>query len=108
MRTVFTRRLVDFDDCFRQVRAGIEQLHALGFVHNDIHSDNVMFVDRVGGNLVVIGFDSCAVKGDQIPDKRGATPDGVCTEEFENDFLGLEVFREGLMERERALRNPAV
>jgi serine/threonine protein kinase len=85
-------RSVDNESCLEQVRAGIDHLHhTFNLVHNDIHLDNVMFVDRDGDALVIIDFDSCAVKGDPLPDKRGQMPKGACTAEFENDSFGLDM-----------------
>jgi hypothetical protein len=51
-----------------------------------------MFVDRASDKLVIIDCNSCAVQGSRIPNKRLATPGGVFTAEFENDFFGLIVF----------------
>jgi serine/threonine protein kinase len=86
------RRLVDNEGCFQQVKEGINHLHALGLVHNDINSDNVMFADG-DDTPVIIDFDSCAGKGHPLPDKRGEMPPGACTAEFENDSFGLGMLR---------------
>jgi serine/threonine protein kinase len=89
-------RSVDKKRCFQQVKEGIDHLHALGLVHNDINSDNVMFADGDGSAPVIIDFDSCAVKGHPLPDKRGQMPEGACTTEFENDSFGLDMLRKEL------------
>jgi serine/threonine protein kinase len=47
---------VDTDSYLRHVKAGIDHLHALDIVHNDIHLDNVMFADRDGDVPVIIDF----------------------------------------------------
>ena len=47
------RRLVDTDSYVRRVKAGIDHLHALDIVHNDINLDNVMFADRDGDVPVI-------------------------------------------------------
>ncbi|KAL3469909.1 hypothetical protein BJX99DRAFT_240409 [Aspergillus californicus] len=86
-------RSVD-DGCFRQIQAGINHIHALNLAHNDIHSDNIMFADRDGDAAVIIDFDSCALRGCPLPEKRGQMPEGVCTAEFGNDDFGLRVVLE--------------
>lgn len=91
-----TGRSVDNERCYQQVKAGIDHLHALKLVHNDIHPDNVMFTDRDSDAAVIIDFDSCAVKGKPLPDKRGQMPEGACTAEFENDKLALKMLRKEL------------
>lgn len=89
-------RSVDQESCFQQICAGIDHLHSLNLVHNDIHSGNIMSLDNEGGSFVIIDFDSCAVKGCPLPDKRGQIPEGIFTAEFENDDLGLKVLKEEL------------
>ncbi|CAG8947298.1 unnamed protein product [Penicillium salamii] len=89
-------RLIDNESCLRQVKSGIDHLHALNIVHNDIHQDNIMFTARDGHAVVVIDFDSCAVKGCPLPGKRGVMPEGARTAEFENDNLGLHMLWEEL------------
>lgn len=93
------RRFVDTDSYLRHVRAGIDHLHALDIVHNDIHLDNVMFADRDGDVPVIIDFDSCAIRGLPLPTKRGQLPKGARTAEFENDDYGLEMLQKELSQR---------
>ncbi|KAJ5153751.1 uncharacterized protein N7500_009190 [Penicillium coprophilum] len=80
------------DSFLRQVKAGIDYLHTLNLVHNDIHSDNVMFADQ-SDVPVIIDFDSCASRGCPLPSKRGKLPEGAQTAEFENDDFALELLR---------------
>lgn len=89
-------RLINNKGCIRQVKAGIDHLHDLGLVHNDIHIDNVMFSSRDSETPVLIDFGSCAFKGHPLPDKRGEVPKGIYTAEFENDDLGLKLLQEEL------------
>lgn len=89
-------RLVDKERCFQQIKEGIDHLHALGLVHNDINSDNIMVLDGEGSAPVIIDFDSCAVQGHPLPDKRGEMPQGAYTAEFENDYFGLDMLRNEL------------
>ncbi|KXG50229.1 uncharacterized protein PGRI_061960 [Penicillium griseofulvum] len=80
------------ESCLQQVQAGINHLHKIGLVHNDIHLGNVMFASH--SNMpVLIDFDSCAFKGNLLPDKRGRMPQGTCTAEFENDNFALDMLR---------------
>lgn len=90
------RRFVDTDSCVRHVKAGIDHLHALDIVHNDIHLDNIMLADD--DVPVIIDFDSCAIKGFPLPNKRGQLPKGARTAEFENDYYGLEMLRKELIQ----------
>ena len=80
---------------FQQVKEGID-LHALGLVHNDINTDNIMFADKDSNIPIIIDFDSCAVKGHPLPDKRGQIPEGTYTAEFENDSFGLGILQDEL------------
>ncbi|KAJ5915487.1 hypothetical protein N7466_011420 [Penicillium verhagenii] len=89
-------RWVDRENCLRQIEAGLEHLHSFGVVHNDMRLDNVMFKDRHEDVPVIIDFDSCAMEGCPLPDKRRLLPDGYCTAEFRNDRFGLDKLREEL------------
>lgn len=89
-------RSVNQEICLQYVKAGIYHLHALGLVHNDPHLRNVMFRYRDHDRLVIIDFDSCAVQGNLLPEKRAALPEGICTAEFENDDFALNKLREDL------------
>lgn len=62
---------VNFDPAkvLQGVRDGVEFLHALGLVHNDINPANIMFDDE--GNAVIIDFDSCLPEGEKITRKGG-------------------------------------
>ncbi|KAJ5803864.1 uncharacterized protein N7518_000167 [Penicillium psychrosexuale] len=50
-------RSVDKESCLEQVRAGIDHLHALNLVHNNLYQENVMFADRDIDALAIIEFD---------------------------------------------------
>ena len=89
----------DNESYLRQVKAGINHLHALNIVHNDIHLDNVMFADQDSDVPIIIDFDSCAIRGSLLPAKRGQLPEGASTAEFENDDYGLRILQEGLDRR---------
>lgn len=50
------------------IAAGLQHLHSLGLVHNDINANNIMFDEQL--NPVIIDFDSCRKEGEEFP---GAT-----------------------------------
>jgi serine/threonine protein kinase len=89
-------RSVNIEDCLLQISAGLDHLHSLDIVHNDMRLDNVMFKTRDDDVPVIIDFDSCAIRGFPLPDKRRLLPDGVCTAEFENDDYGLDMLHKEL------------
>jgi serine/threonine protein kinase len=89
-------RSVNNKSCLQQVRAGIDHLHTLNLIHNDIHPGNIMVANQEADTFVIIDFDSCAIKGHPLPEKRGRMPKGACTAEFENDDLGFNMLQEKL------------
>ncbi|KAJ5346143.1 hypothetical protein N7452_004147 [Penicillium brevicompactum] len=84
------------NSCLQQIQAGIDHLHALNIIHNDIHPRNIMVANQEADTFVIIDFDSCAIKGHPLPDKRGRMPEGACTAECENDDLGFKLLQEEL------------
>ncbi|KAJ5550934.1 hypothetical protein N7461_005632 [Penicillium sp. DV-2018c] len=93
-------RYVNNEDCLRQVAAGLDYLHSLDIVHNDIRADNVMFKTQHDDVPIVVDFDSSAIRGSPLPDKRRVPP-GIRTAEFENDAYGLEMLRREIVEEQR-------
>ncbi|PXF39769.1 Serine/threonine-protein kinase shk2 [Gracilariopsis chorda] len=90
-------RKVDRASCIQSVKKGIQHLHALGFCHNDISPDNVMFD---GCNTpVLIDFDSCRREGEPLGSKTGTlgfSRTGIVTSEVENDIFALQKLEEYL------------
>lgn len=83
------------DLCLRGIEQGIQHLHSLGLVHNDINPTNVM-VDEMD-NAVIIDFDSCQQEGCKLGLKagtRGWSMEGSEYASFENDTFGLSRLRE--------------
>ncbi|KJZ70629.1 hypothetical protein HIM_09984 [Hirsutella minnesotensis 3608] len=83
------------DLCLQDMEQGIQHLHSLGFVHNDINPMNVM-VDEMD-RAIIIDFDSCQQVGHKLGLKAGTH--GWSTQEleyarFDNDFIGLSRLRE--------------
>ncbi|CDM29788.1 hypothetical protein CBS147339_9162 [Penicillium roqueforti] len=89
-------RSVDNKSCLQQIKAGLDHLHALNLIHNDIHMRNIMIASQ---EAVIIDFDSCIIKGHQLPakHKRGRIPEDVWTAGFENDHLGFKIFQDKLL-----------
>ncbi|KAK0488298.1 kinase-like domain-containing protein, partial [Armillaria luteobubalina] len=85
----------DIESSLDQIKEGIEHLHDLGLVHNDINPSNIML--DVDGTLVIIDFDSCRKPGESMLEgKYGTFPfsNEEMTSTFENDFYGVEKIRE--------------
>ncbi|KAJ5555898.1 hypothetical protein N7513_003540 [Penicillium frequentans] len=83
----------DYNPVLAEIRSGLEHLHSLGLVHNDINPRNIMFD---GEKAVIIDFDSCRRIGEDLGN-------AVCTYEWcdeiakqsvvENDLKALEEIR---------------
>ncbi|KAJ8131252.1 hypothetical protein O1611_g2377 [Lasiodiplodia mahajangana] len=56
------------DSCLQGIEAGVNHMHSLGLVHNDLNLSNIM-VD--GDNAVIIDFDSCKREGEPLGLKAG-------------------------------------
>jgi len=62
-------RSLDVGECLRGIRSGIDHLHSLGLVHNDLNPYNIML--RSDNTPVIIDFDSCEKEGTLPRGKRG-------------------------------------
>ncbi|KAG8735726.1 hypothetical protein FRC10_010226 [Ceratobasidium sp. 414] len=83
---------LDYLAIVQDIRTGVEHLHSLGLVHNDINPANIM-VDW-NGRGVLIDYDSCRPNGEEFPmgGKQGTAewaPDTTISERG-NDSHGLE------------------
>lgn len=94
---------VDTEKCIAQIRAGVAHLHMLNLVHNDITPENIMFMGTEQ-SLVIIDYDSCAIRGFGLPANHGPAIHGATTAEFENDFIGIRLLYDRLLEHERKLK----
>ena len=53
---------------YEGIKRGVEHLHQIGLIHNDLNPSNIMFD---GDRPVVIDFDSCKQTGQELGDKAG-------------------------------------
>ncbi|KAI1735315.1 kinase-like domain-containing protein [Xylaria scruposa] len=84
----------DKDRCMRGVEAGVQHMHDLGLVHNDLNPTNIM-ID--GGNPVIIDFDSCKPEGEEL--MKGGTCEWSTDETHSkrtNDYYSLSKIREAI------------
>jgi serine/threonine protein kinase len=90
------REVFDHPKCLSDIKAGIEHLHSLGVIHCDINPHNVMLD---GSTFVIMDFDSCTFKGDELRAK--AHIDEWTNNDFEfaqpeNDWSGFEKIKDFL------------
>lgn len=60
----------DISIWLKGIEAGIQHLHSLGLVHNDINPANIMFQGNVP---VIIDFDICSAQGAGLSEMQGST-----------------------------------
>lgn len=90
---------VPFDKakCLRGIEAGMNHMHTLGLIHNDINPSNIMMV---GDHAVIIDFDSCRQEGQRICGKAGTYGWSIDDEEYarrENDLYSFSMIRAALL-----------
>ncbi|KAF8969957.1 kinase-like domain-containing protein [Flammula alnicola] len=79
----------DADSVVSGIKAGLDFLHGLGLVHDDINPRNIML--NAVGHAIIIDFDSCAPIGAK---SRGGTPGwskNPTIAQVENDEHGLDL-----------------
>ncbi|KAK4238820.1 kinase-like domain-containing protein [Achaetomium macrosporum] len=95
----------DRKSCLQGIEDGLNHLHRLGLIHNDLNPRNIM-VDKDGAHPVIIGFDSCRREGEELGLKGGIAgwgKEGITHASRENDFYALSLIRGFLMKEN--LRN---
>jgi serine/threonine protein kinase len=93
-------RLQSSSICLRGIEAGVQHMHDLGFVHNDLNLSNIMMD---GEDPIIIDFDSCKRVGDRLGAKSGTFGRPLAEEEFaqrENDLYSLSEIQATLTKRE--------
>ncbi|KZF19230.1 serine/threonine kinase [Xylona heveae TC161] len=84
---------LDIEKCINGIENGIQHLHGLGLVHNDINPSNIM----IDGDIpVIIDFDSCKSEGAPLGVKGGTTGWSSRDTKFaecENDIDALSKIR---------------
>ena len=81
--------------CLAGIEKGIQHLHSIGIVHNDINPSNIM-VDELD-HPVLIDFDSCRRKGQKLGLKAGTwgwSIEGSEYAQFQNDLYSLSKLQE--------------
>ncbi|KAM5476734.1 hypothetical protein MauCBS54593_000004 [Microsporum audouinii] len=84
--------------CLRGIESGIEHMHTLGLIHNDLNPSNIMVDER--DNPVIVDFDSCQREGAKLGLKAGTVSwamEGAVYAARQNDFIGLSKIRRLLM-----------
>ncbi|CAF9942571.1 MAG: hypothetical protein ALECFALPRED_009821 [Alectoria fallacina] len=84
--------------CLQEIKKGIQHLHSIGIIHNDINPSSVMLC--TDDTAVIIDFNSCRKKGEEgwmegTYRWTDASYNNNCAE-FENDKCGLRKIREWL------------
>ena len=91
-------RPFDTQNCLHEIEKGIQHLHSLGIVHNDINPNNIMVT--MEDTAVIIDFNSCRKQGEEgFMQSTYKWTDASYNErcaEFENDMCGLRKIRDWL------------
>jgi serine/threonine protein kinase len=91
---------IDVGNIMNGIRSGVDHLHHLGYIHGDLHRDNIMFSE--GDNtLIIIDFDSCRKEGERLGLKPGAYEYRDKSVRFairETDNKALDFFRKYIAE----------
>ena len=95
---------VDVQGCLDGIRKGIEHLHSLNLIHNDINPANIMMNK---GEPVIIDFDSCVEEGHEEEEgrkvrKRGSmgwSPPDRPKADKQNDYYGLRQIEKWLIQK---------
>ncbi|KAI0410603.1 serine/threonine kinase [Xylaria grammica] len=88
---------IDVNRCLQGIRRGVDHLHGLGLVHNDLNPNNIMMD---GDDPVIIDFDSCRQQGQELGLKGGTFGwciEGLSHADFENDFDSISKIHDFLM-----------
>lgn len=75
----------------RGVKAGVDHLHSLGYVHNDINPANIMVAEA--GDAILVDFDSCLKIGTPLAGVKrtyGWHNTQSRTAEQKNDYTAIE------------------
>ena len=91
-------RLLDADKFWNGIKDGVEHLHSLGIIHNDLNPRNVMLDSN--DTPVIIDFDSCRREGEKLL-KAGTFGWTEWTSEIaarQNDYDDLEKIHQALRE----------
>ncbi|KAI0478145.1 kinase-like domain-containing protein [Xylaria cf. heliscus] len=87
--------------CIRGIEAGVQHMHSLGLVHNDLKPANIMMD---GDNPIIIDFDSCKPEGEKL--LKGGTYEWSTEESYSkqsNDHYSLSKIREAILKKSQEL-----
>ena len=89
-------RSFDRNGCIKGIKQGIEHLHSLRLIHNDLNPHNIMF--KADDTPVIIDFDSCAREGDKLTKGGtwGWTDENIKFASPMNDYYGLKKIEEAM------------
>ncbi|KAK5992714.1 hypothetical protein PT974_06129 [Cladobotryum mycophilum] len=93
---------LDVDKCMQGIEDGVNHMHGLGLIHNDLSPSNIM-MDGDDDNSVIIDFDSCKLEGLKLGVKGGSFGYEIENMEYAqrvNDTYSVSKIRE-LLEREQ-------
>jgi serine/threonine protein kinase len=78
-------------DILKGIERGLNHLHNLGLIHNDINPSNIMFKAN-DDTPIIIDFDSCGKEGDKLvkAGTMGWSDDGFDFATVRNDYYGLK------------------
>lgn len=87
---------LDRENCCGAIESGLEHLHSLGLIHNDVNPHNIML--KSDETPVIIDFDSCRREGDNLLKEGtwGWTDGGFEVANRANDYYGLQKIREAM------------
>ncbi|PBK64275.1 hypothetical protein ARMSODRAFT_1054458 [Armillaria solidipes] len=94
-----TLKAGDIECILEQIEKGIQHIHGLGLVHNDINPANIL-LDADNATPIIIDFNSCYKKGTSMDYNDGTFPwsNDARIAEFENDDFVLDKVREWMKE----------
>lgn len=89
-------RPLNRDRCWKGIERGVQHLHSLGLIHNDLNPHNIML--NSDDTPVIIDFDSCRREGDKLlkAGTWGWADESSTLANTTNDYYGLKKIREAM------------
>ncbi|KAJ7130614.1 hypothetical protein C8R44DRAFT_775883, partial [Mycena epipterygia] len=73
-KTLISDKKAFIDKVIAGIRLGLEHIHSLGYVHNDLNPRNIV-LDKEFKVPIIIDFDSCYKIGESLKGKKAGTVD---------------------------------